>query len=137
LDPLSVFEDSVLMGIEPLVKKGIPEEWSKALYEEAAKHISIKMVKIRALLKLTTYKQDGVERIRKLLTHIQSMQGIPNTKISVYTIGAPRYRIEVVSPSYKEAEGALAQIESEARRLAKELGIEVFEIAREEVEKGG
>jgi translation initiation factor 2 subunit 1 len=137
LDQLSVFEDCVLIGFEHLIKKGIPEDWSKALCEEAKKHITIKMVKIRALVKLTTYKPDGVERIKKILSHIQDMQTPQNTKISVYTIGAPRYRVEIASPNYKDAEFILSKIEQDVQKLSKELGIDYVEIIREEIEKGG
>ncbi|MEM1644374.1 MAG: translation initiation factor IF-2 subunit alpha [Ignisphaera sp.] len=136
-DPLSVFEDIVLMGIDPLVKLGINEMWSKALYDEAKKHISIKMVKIRLILKITTYKPDGVERIKKILSHIQNISTPLNTKISVYTIGSPRYRIEIMSPNYKDAENIFNYVETEVQRLAKELEIEQIELAREEIEKGG
>lgn len=137
VDPLSVLEDCILEGEEQLLKRGISELWSKALCEEAKKHIVIKMVKIRAILRLATYKRDGVERIRKILTHIQHLEVPQGTRISVYTIGAPRYRIEILSPSYKEAENIYMRIESEIERLSKELGLEYFELVREEVEKGG
>ncbi|MEM1525464.1 MAG: translation initiation factor IF-2 subunit alpha [Ignisphaera sp.] len=137
VDPLSVFEDSILVGVEPLIKLGISEEWGKALYDEAKKHISIKMVKIRSILKITTYKPDGVERIKKVLSHIQNMPTPLNTKISVYTIGSPRYRIEIMSPNYKDAESIFNQIETELQRLVRELEIEHVDLVREEVEKGG
>jgi translation initiation factor 2 subunit 1 len=137
LDPLSVLEDCVLLGYEQLVKRGVPEDWSKAVCEEAKKHITIKMVKIRAIVRITTYKPDGVEKIKKILSHIQDMQLPQNVKISVYTIGAPRYRVEIVATNYREAEAVLNKIEQDVHTLAKELGIEFVEVVREEIERGG
>lgn len=137
LDPLAVFEDSILEGAEVLLRRSIPKEWGIAIYEEAKKHITIKLVKIRAILKLVTYRSDGIERIRKILMYIQELETPQNTRISVYTIGAPRYRIEIVSPNYKDAEKIYNQIESEVNELARELGIDYIEFIREEVEKGG
>lgn len=137
IDPLAVFEESVLKGPEALIVRGISEEWSRALVEEAKKHITIKLVKIRALIKLASYKPDGVNRIREILMNIQGLELPPNTKLSIYTIGAPRYRVEITSPNYRDAENIFKLVESEVSRLSKELGIDVVEITREEIEKGG
>lgn len=137
IDPLSIIEECILRGTESLVKKGISEEWSNAICDEAKKHIAIKMVKIRLALKLVSYKIDGIERIKKILTHIYELKMPQNTRVSVYTIGSPRYRVEISSPNYKNAEEVYNQIEAEVHRLAKELELDHVEIMREEIEKGG
>lgn len=137
IDPMSILEQCVLEGFEFLVKKGVSQIWSKIVCEEAKKHISIKMVKIRVLVKIMSYDPDGIERIRKILSSIYNTDLIQNTRIYVYTIGAPRYRIEVVAPSYKDAEKTLDNIILKIRSLAEELKIDQLEITREEVEKGG
>ncbi|MEM4501974.1 MAG: translation initiation factor IF-2 subunit alpha [Ignisphaera sp.] len=137
IDPMSILEQCILEGPEALIRKGISDYWSNVVCEEAKKHISIKMVKIRAIMKIVTYKPDGIERIKKILTSIHNIELPQNTKLYVYAIGAPRYRIEIIAPHYKDAEKIFSHIDAMLRNLVKELEIDQFNIEREEVEKGG
>uniref|UniRef100_A0A832EMK1 Translation initiation factor IF-2 subunit alpha n=1 Tax=Ignisphaera aggregans TaxID=334771 RepID=A0A832EMK1_9CREN len=137
IDPMSILEQCILEGPEVLIRKGIPGYWSTAICEEAKKHISIKMVKIRAIMKIASYKSDGIERIKKILTSIYNIELPQNTKIYVYTIGSPRYRIEIMAPHYKDAEKIFNHVNIMLHNLVKELEIDQFEIEREEIEKGG
>ncbi|MEM0005348.1 MAG: translation initiation factor IF-2 subunit alpha [Ignisphaera sp.] len=135
-DPLSVLEEAVLKGPQLLVQRGIPEDWSNAIFSEAQRHISIKTVKIRALAELVCYKSDGIERIKKILSDISSMDYGSNTKVSVYTIGAPRYRIEIEAVDYKIAEDIYNRISRYLEEQSKALEIDRFKLVHEEIEKG-
>ncbi len=136
VDPFSLLEECVIRGPIVLVNHGISEEWSKALCEEAKKHIQIKTIKLRALLRLVSLKPDGVERIRKALENISSLvQNENNVKLSIYTIGAPRYRIEIEALDYKKAEEILTNINNILTKLARELELDEAELQREEISK--
>ena len=70
---------------------------------------------------------------------MSSIESIPppdkHTTIRLYTIGAPRYQIELEGIDYKTLEKHLSTILEEAQKLAKELELEVFEFKRGEVGK--
>jgi len=136
IDPLSVLEEAVLKGPKILIERGISEEWANAIFNEAQRHISIKTVKIRALAELVCYKSDGIEKIKKILTDISSINYGNNIKVTVYTIGAPRYRIEIEAHDYKIAEEVYNKINKYIEEQAKILGIDRFKLVHEEIEKG-
>lgn len=135
-DPLSILEETVLKGPQVLVQHGIPEEWANAIFNESQRHISIKTVKIRAIAELVCYKSDGVERIKRVLTSIASMNYGSNTRVAVYTIGAPRYRIEIEAVDYRTAEDIYNKISRFLEVQAKTLEIDRFRLVHEEIEKG-
>lgn len=65
-------------------------------------------IEIKSVLDLKSYEPDGVEIIKKILSHVEKTQGI-----SLSYLGGGRYRIAIESDSYKEAEKTLAKTESE------------------------
>lgn len=102
-------EEAVLRGVEALKEAGIPDEWSKILKELADKHITIKKVKIKGVFTIQVLKPNGVEIIKEAL--MKAYTGIPeNVSVRIYTIGAPRYVVEVTATDYKIAERVLSQI---------------------------
>ncbi len=102
-------EESVLRGIEALKEAGVPDEWAKVLKELADKHITIKKVKIKGIFTIQVLKPNGVEIIKEALK--KAYTRVPeNVSIRIYTIGAPRYVVEVTATDYKIAERVLSQI---------------------------
>jgi translation initiation factor 2 subunit 1 len=117
-------EQAVMRGIDALLEAGVPEDWAKALKEEVDKHIEIKRVKIKGVLTLQSLEPDGVERIREVLrSAYTASQGDGDVRIRVYTIGPPRYRVEVEANDYKTAEKVLERIVETATRKARKLGV--------------
>ena len=114
------FEEAAYLGEAALKEAGVPDEWIRPLMEEIRKHIKIKKVKIHGIITAWTTAPDGVERIRKVLTEPLNKVEIPaDTNVRIYTIGSPRYRIEVTSTEYKKAEKVLSSFIEQAQRLAK------------------
>ena len=102
-------EEAVLRGIEALKEAGVPDEWAKALKELADKHITIKKVKIKGVFTIQVLKPNGVEIIRDALK--KAYEKLPeNVSVRIYTIGAPRYVVEVTATDYKIAERVLSNI---------------------------
>ncbi|MCX8185736.1 MAG: translation initiation factor IF-2 subunit alpha [Sulfolobales archaeon] len=119
-------ELTAYQGEDVLKKAGVPDEWIPPIMEELKKHIEVKKVKIQGLLMLTCTEPDGVARIKEVLQkplELLSKELDRNTFIKVYTIGAPRYRVEVVTTDYKYAEKLLNQYTSTAQDTAKELNV--------------
>jgi len=123
---LTGLELAAQRGEEVLREAQVPEEWIRPLMEELKKHVEVKKVKIHGLLTLTSLSPDGVNRIRDVLSKplISLAKDLDkNTLIRVYTVGAPRYRVEVISTDYKAAEKILSKYVSAASSIAKELNV--------------
>jgi translation initiation factor 2 subunit 1 len=133
---MALIEETVLKGPQEFMKIGINEEWAKALYEEAKKHITIKMVRIRGIAKLISYKPDGVEKIKGVLIEIKNKFKRDDINLNIYTVGAPRYRIEIEAHDYKVAEEVYNQIATFLKDVAQSIGVDFVEFEREEIEKG-
>ncbi len=116
-------EEASEKGEEILLKAGIGEEWSKVVAELARAYVEVPRVKIKGVLELTCWKRNGVDAIKKAL--IAAKEAIKNgsdINIDIYTMGAPRYKVEVVAKDYKQAEDALKKVVDTALRMIKEEG---------------
>lgn len=123
-------EAAVLEGPEALRVAGVKEEWIAPLHEEAVKHVQIKQVKLAGILSLRSLEPDGVERIKKILLKLKEENKEEQAKINVYTIGAPRYRIELITTDYKVGEKLLEKLIREAEKEAQKNKVEI-EFVRE------
>lgn len=115
-------ELTAYQGEEILRKAGVPKEWINPIMDELKKHIEVKKVKVRGLLMLTSADSDGVSKIKEvLLKPLNTLHSKldRNTSIKIYTIGAPRYMVEVISTDYKQAEKILNDYISIAQDIAK------------------
>jgi len=101
-------EEAARKGPKPLIKIGIPEKIAKTLAQIAQERIKIKKARIKGVLTLQCYQPDGVEHIKNALIEAINAGG-KKAKVEAYTIGAPRYRIEVEAENYKDAEAVLSK----------------------------
>jgi len=126
-------EEAAYRGEEAFREAGISEEWIQPLMEEIKKHIKVKRIRIRGILTLWSLKPDGVQRLKKvMLEPLKKVGAGRDTLIRIYTLGAPRYRVEVTSTEYKKAEKALASYIANVQRLSKKLGLN-FSYQRERI----
>jgi len=108
-------------GPKLLLELGVPERIAKAVAEVARERMRKKEARITGVLTLTSLAPDGVNRIKKAL--IEAEEACPEpAKASIYAIGAPRYRVEVVAEDYKTAEKALRAVVDRALTVIRELG---------------
>lgn len=113
-------EESVVRGIEALLEAGVSEEWAKVLKELADKHITIKKVKVKGVFSIQVIKPNGIEIIRNALTSAYKEVSEGNVDIRIYTIGAPRYVVEVTATDYKLAERVLNRIVKRVTEIIKQ-----------------
>lgn len=89
----------------------IPAPWLTALLEVAKAEIKEKIVKVRATMKLECYSENGVSKLRTLLSSI-----VANSKgkvvVEVHYLGAPQYFVDVTAPDFKIADKTLSKVES-------------------------
>jgi len=117
------FEEAFIRGADALREAGVSEEWIQPLLELVKKHVEIKKVKISGIFTLQTLRPDGVEVIKKILTTIKLRSLKQGMSLRIYTIGAPRYRIDLIADEYKEAESVLENIVKEVLRMSEKMDV--------------
>lgn len=125
-DALTALEQAVIYGVKPLLDAGIPEDWAKAIYEAAKTRIEVRQVKVSGILTLTSLESDGVERVRKVLLAAREAalsKDPEHVKVRIYTVGVPRYRIDLVSHDYRILEEALSRAVERAREVSEDLNV--------------
>jgi translation initiation factor 2 subunit 1 len=103
-------EKTVESGQQALSKIGIPSDWADLLTELAVSNIKISRVKIRGNLELTSTKPNGVDILKNVFAKAIGIKKPSGSTIKLFTIGAPRYRIEIVAEDYKQAEKLLERV---------------------------
>ncbi len=124
-DILGMFEEAALRGEEALTSIGIPEDIAKVITEIAKTHIKIKPAKLVGMAILQSLAPDGVDRIRRVLMSAYDFMKGDEVRVRVYTVGSPRYMIEVTAFDYKTAGKTLEAIGQKILEEAKEEGLNV------------
>ncbi len=115
------FEEAALRGEEALEEAGVKDPWKKILTELAKAHIKFSIAKISGIFHLECYQRDGIERIKRILLSWQdSIKMDGNIKIRLYTLGSPKYKLDIESLDYKTAEGILRNILEKVKKKATE-----------------
>lgn len=102
-------EKTAREGAEILLKMGIPENIATVIEKIAKEKIKVPMVKVKGTLNIQCSKPNGVNLIRDSLLSAQKIEP-KGTKIRVYVVAPPRYRIVVSAVDYKEAEEVLDRV---------------------------
>jgi translation initiation factor 2 subunit 1 len=123
------FSEVSAKGISVLNNLNIPPKVITVITELGSK-IQVPHVEIRGVFELTSNKSNGIEIIKQALT-----ESTANRKeVSVTYIGAPKYRITLTSPNFKEAEKELKPILSSVQDIIEKKG-GTFKFTREESKK--
>lgn len=107
----SGLEEFVERKEEVAEKLKIPKDYADAIFEYAQQKIKPATVKINGILELRSWKPDGIEVIKNVLIGCKTMKR-RRAKVDIYTLGSPKYRIEITAKNYKDAEKALEEITS-------------------------
>jgi translation initiation factor 2 subunit 1 len=108
-NPFDAFEETIDEGEETFTTIGISEEWAKALTEVSRSKIRLERAKVTGTVELTCTKTAGVEAIRQALRTAKKAKKTRGTTVKVYTVGSPRYRLEVRSKEITDAQATLNQ----------------------------
>ncbi|MFQ6073753.1 MAG: translation initiation factor IF-2 subunit alpha [Candidatus Bathyarchaeia archaeon] len=100
-------EKTAREGPDVLLELGVPKNLAVAISEIVKEKIKPPLVKIKGTLELQCLKPDGVVHIRKALLSSQRVEKSSGTKVRVYVVAPPKYRIEVLAEDYKKAERVL------------------------------
>lgn len=118
---------SVYEALEAAVEEGekafkglnLPREWVTTLIEHAKAKIKLEESKVTATLELVCLTPDGIDAIKESLIRAKAVKKPRRAKVRTYTIGAPKYRVEVTAGSYPEAENLLNEAVKEAISVIK------------------
>jgi translation initiation factor 2 subunit 1 len=109
-------------GVAVLLKLGVPENMAVILEEVAKEKIRISMVNVKGILELQCTKPDGVSLIKEVLLSAQKIQGLQGTKVRIYVVAPPKYRIVVSAEDYTGAESALQKATETALKNIEKVG---------------
>ncbi len=127
-DVMTGLEQAVIYGEQALREAGIPEEWIEPLLEAARTHVEIKQFKLSWIVNATSTEPDGVDRIREVLITLRDtikskIDGQGRTTVRIYSIGAPKYRLDIVTHDPKTAEKTVETVSSSVAKKASKLKV--------------
>ena len=115
-------EESAEVGDKVYTKADIEPEWAAALTETAKQKIKIETADVTATIEISSTKPNGIENVRTALLNAAKIKKPSDVTVDIYTIGAPKYKIEIVARDYSEAEKILQEVVNEALNTIKTLG---------------
>jgi len=116
-------------GIESVNELKLAKKTATVIAEICSK-IKLPSVEIRGIIEITNDKSDGVEIIKKILIDVLKK----NSTIDITYLGAPKYRLSLISDNFKSAEKLLKPIITEIQtNVEKKKGS--FKFTREESKK--
>ncbi|MEM3737170.1 MAG: translation initiation factor IF-2 subunit alpha [Candidatus Bathyarchaeia archaeon] len=121
-DAYEGLEDLAERGEEAANRLKLPQNWATAVLETVKQKVRIPTVTIKGSLELTCPKPDGVGIIKKILMECKSAKRHRKARVNIYTVGAPRYAVEVTAKDYKDAEKVMAEISEYAVREIEKSG---------------
>jgi len=109
-------------GPEVLVKGGLSQEWADAVVEVTKTKIRLERSKVRGTVAITCHKPGGVEIIKQALMSAKKIRKPRGSEVKIYSIGSPKYRIEVEASSFEAAEKTLSLAIEETLGTIKKAG---------------
>lgn len=101
------FKD-IVEGEVDLQKLGLPEQVAKEITAAVLDKFKPSKITIQGEITVQTYDSDGVEKIKKVLMDVENV----SPTISLFYLGAGRFKITVEDVEYKPAEKNLKKVES-------------------------
>ncbi len=119
-------------GAKVLEELGLSKKWINALLRVSSSLVESPLAKVVGYLELTSLAPDGVERIKRAISKAREEASGEGTRLEIYYVGSPRYRVEVMAASYKEAEAVLRRVAEVAiNSIREEGGRGEFRVAKE------
>ena len=90
----------------------IPDDIKEIFLKIVDENVEITTVKISGKIKLVNPKGDGVDRIKDTLASVVDIVEDPREtrKLDITYLGAPYYRMDVISKDYLDAEGIISDV---------------------------
>ncbi len=118
----SPLEEALEEGSESLLEAGVAPEWAQALAEISKTRIRLEKSKVRATLSVFCHKPGGLDKVKQAFASGKKVRKPRGTEVKIYSVGAPKYRVEVEAKSFEAAEKALNSVVDEVLSSIKTLG---------------
>jgi len=124
--PLEDYFGEIYKGLERASDSGAaafaevdaPTELRNQLAELSQTRIEIPSVEIDGEMIITVPGPEGVLVIKKgLMNGLELGKAVEKSTVEIYTLGSPRYRLQIVSPDYKEADEILSTVLGEITKI--------------------
>ncbi len=104
-------EEAHLRGPEALIEAGVPKRWAKVVAELAKNSIRLPKARISGIVTAQCMGKNGVIKLKKVLTAWKEKVSLPDgVSIRFYTMGAPRYKLDIEALNFKDAERTLKEM---------------------------
>ena len=113
---------SVEKGEKIFTDLDIEAEWASTLTEIARQKIKIDTATVKCTIEISSTNPAGIDDVKTALINAKKIEEPSGTQINVYSIGAPKYRVEITAKNYSIAEKALEESTEEAIKKIKSLG---------------
>ena len=123
-------EEAHLRGPEALIEAGVPKRWAKVVAEIAKTSIKLPRAKISGVVTAQCFGKNGLLKLKKVLTAWKDGFNPPEgVNVRFYTMGAPRYKLDIEALDFKTAERVLKHMLKAMKDTAKKEGCR-FEFER-------
>ncbi len=109
-DVLHAFEEAAIYGEEAFEGSKVPKKWQEAIIQIAKKYIEVPRKKVRGELEIVVPGPFGARIIREVMGKAKGFAKGEHIDVKMYTLGAPRYAVEVTSYDYQSAERILRDV---------------------------
>jgi len=103
-------EEAAKRGVDALTEADVPAKIAKTLAGVAEEKIIVKGVTIHGILEISSMESRGVEDIKETLIASGKVAADHDAKTTLYSLGAPKYRLEITAEDYRKAEAALDSV---------------------------
>jgi len=110
------------------LKAGVAPDWAQALAEVSKSKIRLEKSKVRATVSATCYRPGGLDALKQSFAAAKKVRKPRGAEVRIYTVGAPKYRVEVEAGSFETAEKALNSVVEELVSSIKSAGGEARKI---------
>src|SRR5713101_4155995 len=118
----SPIEEGLDEGTELLVKSGLSPDWAQAILEVSKSKIRLEKSKVRATVSVSCHKPGGLGIIKQSFVSAKKVRKPRGTDVRIYSVGAPKYRVEVEAGNFESAEKALNLVVEELLSTIKRSG---------------
>ncbi len=99
-------------GLEHLKKwDKLPADWHQFIFETIDQNVDIPYVAISAQATVASLSPTGVEEVKEALLAGLNVKHEKGTKVTIHTIAAPRYKLDIIAKDYLAAEGLYQKIQ--------------------------
>jgi translation initiation factor 2 subunit 1 len=97
-------------GVDALKEAGVDDKTAQVLSVIAQDKIIIKGVTVQGIFEATAMSSSGVQDIKDAFMKAEEVAQENEATVKIYTLGAPKYRVELIAEDYKKAEQALDKV---------------------------